>query len=477
MENSDMLSPKKGLFLVLSAIIFCFGLSISYPLGVLPSGVVFLLLFLPFLLLLFLIRQEAMLLAIVAAYFGTSYFFPELLIQSLIRSALLFLMGLMLILRCGVKQVMSRIATPLDKVIFLWLGVIFMSFFYGLYFMGNETRYLVGDLYKFVEIISVFWLATFIVRTQRQIRFLIWGFLFTVLVFAVTDSMIFFTRASLVSDILGARVRAGAQFSSIFALVLVVTLILHERKKGRRIILTFLGLVFSFGFLVSFLRTGYIAFPIALMVVLLLYFYKNRARWLRGAMNFILLLVFLLIFLAFSSIVVMNINPDIDLIEATFTRLGTFTDSAISSPLGVRMLEIRSIFSDVLTRSPLLGKGLGGEYYSTSQVPGEGVKWGMKHYVHNNYFDFLIRTGVLGLLVFLLIAFKYLKDTIMFYLKSKDSFYQGVLLGFIGIFVASSIIALSTSIFYSPFIFLIMAMTYCVAYLERKRVWEPKKIE
>ena len=468
MENSDQFSHRKGLFLILSAIIFCLGLSISYSLGILPLEGICLLLVLPFLLLFFSIRQEVILLAIVTAYFGTGYFFPDLLTQSLIRSALLFLIGLMLILRSGAKHVITRIATPLDKMVFLWLSVIFISFFYGFYFKGNETRYLIGDLYKFVEIISVFWLATFIVRTRKQIRFLIWGFLFAVLIFGAIDSMIFFTRTSLVGDILEARVRAGAQFSSIFAIILVITLILYEKKRRTRIILTFLGSVFFFSFIISFLRTGYIALPIALIVVLLLYFRKNKARSLRGAKNLIFLLVFLLAFSTFSSIIIMNTNPDIDLIKATFVRLGTFTDSTTDSPLGVRMLEIRSIISSVLVRSPLIGNGLGGEYYSFIETP-QGLRWGLTHYVHVNYFDFLVRTGILGLLVFLLIAFKCFKDVIMFYLRSKDSFYEGALLGFIGIFVATSIIALSCSIFYSPFLFLIMAMTYCVAYLEKRK--------
>ncbi len=233
-DNPDQFSHRKSLFLVLSAMIFCLGLSVSYPLGILPLEEIYLLLALPFLLLFFLIRQEAILLAVIAAYFGAGYFFPDLLTQGLIRGALLFLLGLMLILRSGAKQVITRIATPLDKMIFLWLGVILISFFYGFYFKGNETRYLIGDLYKFVEIISVFWLATFIVRTRRQIRFLIWGFLFAVLIFGAIDSMIFFTRTSLIGNILEARVRAGAQFSSIFAIILVVTLVLHEKKNGHK---------------------------------------------------------------------------------------------------------------------------------------------------------------------------------------------------------------------------------------------------
>jgi len=468
MRALDYSSRREGSFLVFIAIILCLGLSISYPLGILPLKGIFLLLALPFLLLLFLIRQETMLLAIVAAYFGAGYFFPELLTQSLIRSALLLLMGLMLILRSGAKQRITRVRTTLDKMIFLWLAVIFISFFYGLY-RGNETRYLGGDLYKFVEIMSVFWLTTFIVKTRRQVRFLIWGFLFVVLVFGAIDLMTFFSRASLVGGALGARVRAGAQFSSIFALLLVMSLMLYERKLPAKLVLTFLGVLFFFGFALSFLRTGYVALPIAALVVLLLYLQKNKLRSLAGTVNLTPLVVILVISLVFASMIITAINPDIDLIEATSARLRTFTDESINSPLGVRMLEIRSILSSVLIGSPLIGNGLGGEYYSPSEVIGEGLRWGMKHYVHNNYFDFLVRTGILGLLIFAIIAFKYLRDVIIFYLKSEDRFYQGILLGFIGIFIAVSIIALSCGIFYSPFVFMVMAMTYCIAHLEEQK--------
>jgi len=181
-----------------------------------------------------------------------------------------------------------------------------------------------------------------------------------------------------------------------------------------------------------------------------------------------------LIFLALFGMIIMNINPDIDLVEATFARLGTLIEPTTGgSPWGVRMLEIRSI-SSALVQSPFLGNGLGGEYYSASGFTGQ-FEWGMKHYVHNNYFDFLIRTGILGLFVFILIAFKYSRDTVMFYLKSKDSFYEGALLGFIGIFIALSITALSCSILYSPFLFLIMAMTYCVASRQRQKSLETKE--
>jgi len=322
-------------------------------------------------------------------------------------------------------------------------------------------------MYKFLELILVFWLTTFVVKSSRQVKFLIWGFLLMVVILGAADSMKFFRQAYFASNILLARVRAGAQFSSVFGLVLAISLILHERRTMTKAILMFLSLTFFISFILTFLRTGYIAFPLTLGFILLLYCYKRGRHALAGIAKFTVWVVFLGAFTGLFSMILSSFNPDMDLIQATQARFSSLVTPGSEDPMGVRMLEAQSIISQVLTRNPLLGNGLGGEYYSFSQFAGE-FKWGIKHYVHMNYFDFVVRTGILGLIVFFILAIKYLKEAIKFYLKSENSFYQGFLLGCIGIFVSSCIIAFSCSILYSPFLFAIMAMTYCVAYIEKK---------
>jgi len=466
-KGSFSLSSRKRLFLVLTGVAICLSLTIFYSLEVISLGTVFAVIIVPLLLWLFFTRPESILLAVIAAYFGAGYFFPDLLVQGLIRSLFLALIGVSLLLELGIKKGIRRISTPLDKVLVLWLIVVLVSFIHGFYVRHNDTRYLFGDLYKFFEVILVFWLTTFIVKSHRQVKFLIWGFLLMVLIFGAVDSMKFFSQAYFVSNILLARVRGGAQFSSTFALILAISLILHERRTITKAILMFLSLAFFVSFILAFLRTGYVAIPPTLGFILLLYFYKRGRYALAGIAKFTVLVVFLGAFTGLFNMILASFNPDMDLIQATQVRFGSLVSPGAEDPMGVRMLEVESIISQVLTRNPLLGNGLGGEYYGFTVVEQE-LKWGLKHFVHNNYFDFLIRTGILGLALFLLVAFKYLRDGIRFYLRSKSTFYSGVLLGTIGIFICSSIIALSTSLFYSPFLFAIMAMTYCVAYLEEK---------
>ena len=466
-KGSSSFSNRKRLFLVLTGVAICLSLTILYSLEAISLGVVFAVIVVPLLLWLFFIRQEAILLALMAAYFGAGYFFPGLLMQGLIRGLFLALIGVTLLLELGIKKGIRRISTPLDKVLVLWLIVILISFIHGFYVRHNDTGYLFGDMYKFFEVMLVFWLTTFVVKSSRQVKFLIWGFLLMVVILGVADSMKFFRQAYFASNILLARVRAGAQFSSVFGLLLAISLILHERRTMTKAILMFLSLTFFISFILTFLRTGYIAFPLTLGFILLLYCYKRGRHALAGIAKFTVWVVFLGAFTGLFSMILSSFNPDMDLIQATQARFSSLVTPGSEDPMGVRILQDQSIISQVLTRNPLFGNGLGGEYYSFSGFTGQ-LKWGIRHYVHINYFDFVVRTGILGLTVFFILAIKYLKDAIKFYLKSENSFYQGFLLGCIGIFVSSCIIAFSCSILYSPFLFAIMAMTYCVAYFEKK---------
>jgi len=424
--------------------------------------------FLPLVAWVFFHHQEFLLLAVITAYFGTAYLSTTLVASGLVRGTLLLAIGLVLLLRLAVKGAVARVSTPVDRIILFWCLIIVSSLVQGFYFRHNEPQYLVGDLYKFLEILLIFYLTTFLVKEDRQARFLIWGFFVVAIAFGAVDSMTFLSRFYLVGSALLARVRAAAQFSSLFALILAISLFLHERRMVVRGTLAILGLGFLISFILTFLRTGYIALPPALVFVLVLYLYKHKRHAFARTMRFAVLSFSLLALVLCVNLILSTIGPDIDIIQASLARLRSLVDPASSDPMGVRILELRSITSQVLIPSPFLGNGLGGEYFSATLVE-EELEWGMKHYVHNNYFDFIVRTGILGLIAFLVLAVRFLKDAVTFYLRSEQSFYQGILLGSLGVFVCSCIIALSTSIFYSPFLFMMMAVTYCVAHIEEKK--------
>jgi len=149
-EDSGFPQGRRMLLLELAAIIFCVSISLPYFIGILSLEVVFALSVLPFFIWLFLTHQEVALLALVTAHFGVGYFIPEVVTQGLVRGLFLLAIGFVLLLRTGVKKSVSRISTPLDKWVILWLGVILVSFIYGFYFRDNNMRYLLGDLYKFL---------------------------------------------------------------------------------------------------------------------------------------------------------------------------------------------------------------------------------------------------------------------------------------------------------------------------------------
>ncbi|MBA7651319.1 hypothetical protein ES703_59136 [subsurface metagenome] len=468
-KNLGWWKEKDILFLSLIAVVSSLGISFLYFLEILSLPVLFGLISLPFLAWLFYSRPETAFLALVVVYFASVYFFPDVLTQGLLRGLFLLIIGFVLLVKLGLRKAITRIRTPLDSVITLLFFIVLASFVYGFFFRHNSMKYLLGDLYKFMEIILAFWLTTFLVRDRRQIRLFIWGFFLVVILFGVVDSMTFLTRAYSLGGALGARVRAGAQFSSIFALLLAIPFILHERKILIRLIIATLSLGFLISFLISFLRTGYIAIPFTLAFMIVLYFCKSKRYAWVGIVKFAFLAAIVLISAGLLSVAITRISPHIDIIQATMDRFNTLTYSTSVSPWGVRGLEIKSIISQVLFRNPLLGNGLGGEYYGWIHCATTGeITWGIKHYVHNNYFDFVVRTGILGLIIFLVLIFKYVKDAVGFYLRSQERFDAAVILGFIGIFVSSCIMAISTGILYSPLLFIAVALTYSVGYLIEK---------
>ncbi len=470
--------PKGGLQMGLIGLAVGLTLTIAYLLDFLSIGEVFLPIAAIFLGWLFIIHPEILLLGVIITYFGSTYLFENLVVQGLLRAISLSLAGVLLVLNLGVKKTLSRISTSLDHLMLLWLVVVLVSFIYGFYFHANDLKYLTGDLYKFLEIFVAFVLVTFIIKGERQVKFLIWGFLMAALVFGVVDSALFFRLAYSIGDVILARVREASQFLSVFALVLALSLILHERRTKIKIALAFLLCAFLFSFALTFLRTGYIAIPPTVAFVLLLYLGKSGKVSLKGLVKFTALAILLLVGVVLLNLGLTAINPDMDMIKATVVRLRSLIDPFSEDPIsiGVRVLEIKSIISQVLIRYPLLGKGLGGEYYAATDVPG-GIEWGMKHYVHNSYFDFVVRTGILGLIMFLVVAFKYLRDGVKIYLRSENSFHQGVVLGCIGIFVSSCIMALSANILYSPFLFITMALVYSVASIEEKNATGLENLE
>jgi len=460
---------KNFLFLTLIAAITSVGISLVYFLGIVSLPVLFGLISLPFLAWLFYSRPEMAFLALVVAYFGSVYFISDVVTQGLVRALFLSIIGLVLLLKLGSRKGVRRTRTSLDPAVTILFFIVLTSFVYGFFFQHNSTKYLLGDLYKFVEIILVFWLTTFLVKDRRQIRLFIWGFFLVVILFGLVDSMAFLTRAYYVGGALRARIRAGAQFSSVFALLLAISFIVHERRVLTKFILAILSLGFLIGFLISFLRTGYIAIPLTLAFMVVLYFRKTKRYAWSGIVRFAFLAALLLISAALLSIAIARINPRIDMIQATMDRFNTLIARTSVSPWGVRGLEMKSIISRVLARNPLLGNGLGGEYYGwIHNVTTGEITWGIKHYVHNNYFDFLVRTGILGLVIFSVLIVKYLKDAVGFYLRCEDAFDRQVIFGCIGIFISSCIMAVSTGILYSPFLFITMGLTYSLGHLMEK---------
>lgn len=476
--SPDRLLESETLLIVFMAIIFSIALSVAYSFEVLSlGGIIAIVILFPLLWVSFL-KAETLLLIFIGAYFGFSYFTNDLIIAGILQGIFLAFIGSILFIKRTVSGKNLEFKTPLNKILFLWLIVVFLSFCYGVY-RENQTIYIFADLYKFVAGILAFWLTVAIIREKKQISFFIWGLLILFAILGIVDIVLFFSRVQ-AYNLLEFRVREASQDTSIFGVMFATPLILKERKISTKLFLYSLVTIYFLSFLLAFFRTGYIALSLGLISIVFFYSHKSKSKFLTLLKTFFFMLI-LIVFFA-SATIFLEKNYNVNLFGATVARFGTILGYKEVGGIKERFSEMESIAFRVLAKRPILGNGLGAEYYALSMSTGALVKksavtsahWGMKHYVHNNIFEIFLRTGLLGGFVFLTLLFRYCRNLLQFYLKTEGTFSQRVLLGIIGVLVSSLILSINNPLLLSPFIGMCAALTYSIAKIEdltQKRVF------
>jgi O-antigen ligase len=231
-------------------------------------------------------------------------------------------------------------------------------------------------------------------------------------------------------------------------------------------------MIYFISFLIAFFRTGYIALSLGLISIIFFYLHKSKSKILILSEIFSFSLI-LIVFFALATIFLQK-KYNLNFFEATATRFETILKYKEIGGVEERFSEIESIISQVLAKRPILGNGLGAEYYALSMSTGALAKasvvtpayWGIKHYVHNNIFEIFLRTGLLGGFVFLILLFMYYRSLLQFYLKTESIFSQRLLLGIIGVFVSSLALSINKTLLLSPFVWMCAALTYCIAKIE-----------
>lgn len=394
---------------------------------------------------------------------------PELLTQGLVLGAGILLLIFSLILRAGVQKRLTRTRTPLDMLMLFWIVVVAVSAGIGI-LRQNQMQYVLGDLLQFLELPLFFFLTLIVFRTKEQIYRLLICFVGLAFLSALI-SFLGYLWGNPISVAIAAggvrdRVISNVVVFTPFLLVLIITQLLSfksstPRKRLLFLILLSMILLFLAVLFFSFTRGYWLGFFVALVFILIMARSSFRHRILKIISIFSLLsLGFLLVGQFFFQ------GNILDLFSIVFNRLLAFRDP--TNYVYHRYYEILAALRTI-TKSPLWGTGLGGEYLSPS-VTGEG-EWIWTHYTHNSYIQIMLRSGLLGMVSFLAIWSGFFYYAFRVYNRINDPKLKSMVLGFLATFISATVTSLTSSLFLhyavTPWLAIIMGLVFVIDRLDK----------
>lgn len=266
------------------------------------------------------------------------------------------------------------------------------------------------------------------------------------------------------------------------------SLILVEQKSKNRLWLSGLILITLLTLFLTFSRSGWLGFIASAIVIAV--FHLGRLKWNKKKFIFcaLILLIFAFIFISiFSAVFHKNLNdikamlqfqsegmPDFSRIKQMIRGQslipGDYHEAEWSGLLRINdsIAAIRMWLDH-----PFLGIGWGNYIFHYPKYDPRMVVWTWEKstpansVVGNLYVNFLAETGLSGFIILLLIIFKFISVLVAAIKSERDIFWQAMLIGYLGSFVAVFICYFFTPTFYFTFVWVMMAMAMVAVRLSK----------
>lgn len=273
------------------------------------------------------------------------------------------------------------VGAPQNWLIALLLAAVVLSNFVAIVPTTTLER-----TFKFVRILSLYIVVINVVRTEKDLKSLVWVFLLSGFVCALYGCYSYYFNPALLSE--DGRVTGTMDDPNEFTgamvarLPLVLCLLRVEKRKMRRLLLIVGVGIVLFGIVRAESRGGFLALGLALVLFALCQ--KRRVTW--------------LVIIGLIALVLLSTMP-LSLQE----RLGMllYEDQNLDSSLTRRMTyQIYGL--QLFGKHPLLGVGISG--FAEAYARSEYRFWqagSVRRVAHNTYLEILVGTGLIGLLPFM----------------------------------------------------------------------------
>jgi len=267
------------------------------------------------------------------------------------------------------------------------------------------------------------------------------------------------------------------------------SLILVKQKGKNRFCLLGVILLTLLTLFLTFSRSGWLAFFASIIIIAIFHsdrFKRNKKKFIFCALIF-LISGFILILLI-SGIFPNSLNDIKVMLKfqsegmLDFSRIKQIMDGYSLTPSDYREAEWSALLriNDSIAGirmwldHPFLGIGWGNYIFHYPKYDPHIVVWTwekstpVNSVVGNLYVNFLAETGLSGFVIFLLIIFKFIGVLVVAIKSARDIFWQALLTGYLGSFVAVFISYFFTPTFYFTFVWVMMAMAMVAVRLSKE---------
>jgi O-antigen ligase len=255
-------------------------------------------------------------------------------------------------------------------------------------FIAFDSPRTLERTFRLIRNVALYFYAIFVIRTRRELQWLIWAFILSGAVSAVYGLYVYYFNPSLLleSSDKVARVIGTMEDPNEFAgamlirLMMALSLLNLEMKKFAKLLLIGVVLVLLFSIFLTGSRGGLLGTGLAFIAYA--FFSRRRGYWL-----------LILSVLALLGLLLMppELQQRIGLVETT-ENVGNSTS---------RRTTYMLFGLEVIQENPILGIGL--DSFSSAYAQSEYQYMGSDsdgRIAHNTYLEFLVGTGVLGFLIF-----------------------------------------------------------------------------
>jgi len=401
----------------------------------------------------------------------------------IVSDLLLFIPIAFLLLRNWINPGVSFVHTPLDFPLLAFYSVALFSTISAIVHGTVTFNQSLGEL-RVVNLYLAFFIVTNLIRDEKHLHRLLNGiFVLSVLVALMMIVQYFlgditqilpgrvetlFTAGA--SDPQVTRVLPPGQSLVLISSIVFPILLIVDRSSPKVLLRLCLMFIVGFATIITFNRNFWVAFAIALLLAILLSSIPEKIRFVNISIwSLVIVIMIFILVISFSG------NQAQALINGVVTRFNTLLNpqTLISeSSIQWRVVESEYALPQIIAH-PLIGLGLGADYRPwDSRVDFVLAPYDQFAYIHDGHLWMVLKTGLIGYLLFIWFLFLFLQRSLKFWRKISDPFHKAMVLSFalamIGILPATLVNPIFFESYWTPLIGIMMGVNEVIFRLNQE---------